>query len=119
MCSEDDQPPQVVTFIGYEGFCALCVDKYKVCHSIQTIVCLKLTVICRSCRLPSLLEATRTESSTTGSNPVPSIRTVSHHIFWPEVSGLESLVFLASLISSRIHKLTKAPISCFQKSWSS
>ncbi|ROW05165.1 hypothetical protein VSDG_00022 [Cytospora chrysosperma] len=26
---EDDEPPQVVTFIGYEGFCALCVDKYK------------------------------------------------------------------------------------------
>lgn len=38
--SEDDEPPQVVTFIGYEGFCALCVDKYQVCHSYQKIACL-------------------------------------------------------------------------------
>ncbi|ROW09760.1 hypothetical protein VMCG_02603 [Cytospora schulzeri] len=33
--SDDYEPPQVVKFIGYEGFCGMCVDRYKLPPTIS------------------------------------------------------------------------------------
>lgn len=80
---DDHEPPKPALFRGYDGFCDMCVTKFKVCcpnKAIQGIIVFILNSSCRSYRAPCCRGATRIMSSITPNLGTLSMLTTLHLI---------------------------------------
>jgi hypothetical protein len=105
---DDQEPPKPALFRGYDGFCEMCVTKFKVLCPINSIPYkssfLVLIASRHSCRALYRREVTRIMSSIT-----PSLRTLSTLTTLRPIFPLEAFLdkFLTSWASLTNSKLLK------------